>query len=1024
MKVQHWLLSFSAGLCWLLAPTGSEAQGDDGSSSKWGPWSEWKPCSRTCGVGVSYQERECQEKERPDDFCRGGNRIYRTCNIQDCPEGSRDFRLEQCEAFNNRIVDGQRFKWVPYIPVNGKCVLNCMPKGEYFFMRWADKVVDGTTCNIDTYDICVDGRCEKLGCDLILNSNAKEDKCRVCNGKGQNCKTQKGVNKEEGDGYKEILTIPASATNIDIQEMAPSTHFLALSDVFRNYFFNGGYLIKNPAKYKVAGTVFTYERTRFGQERIFALGPTTVPVQVEVLFMEGEKNPGISYEYSVPNSVVIDPKPSQFSWRTGEFDKCSKTCAGGERKRRVFCVRDDNGEEVSDSDCAEDQKPSHKKRCNTQPCPSSWFVSAWSACSTTCGQGKQVRRVHCQRAVEGGETAIISDDQCSDPKPITMRACHMEKNCPEWSMGQWSSCSASCGMGNKYRNVTCEAFETGAILPQESCDLASKPKETEKCNPGPCTVTWLASNWSECYPKCGKGMSTRMVYCVGIANNEEKYPDELCDISSRPISKKECLSKTPCPAMWHASQWSRCTATCGLGMQMRNVLCAKREGAKTLRIMPSDQCKREQEMSKIQKCSVRPCQAGWYIYPWEPCSKSCGQGVRQRSVKCFADSKEDIEEKWCKAEDKPVSEEICVEKECEVPVTVTTTEIITTTEPTTQKITTVNTMTKVINTAAETTTVPPLTTPETTTEPPLPTRETTTVPPLTTPESTTVPPSTTPETTTVPPLTTPETTTVSPPTAPETTTVPPSTTPETTTVPPTTARKLQAAQIVQPPKDTMAYVGTEVLFRCRATGYPAPVISWRKGAVPVSSLDSERIQILKNGDLRIIDIKQKDNDVYSCFATNWVGPMHTVEARLAVIVPVSISVSPKNKTVSPGEDVKITCKSGGVPSPIVEWYKDNSLISKQGRVRVSRTDVVISQVQPSDSGYYQCSGRNNYSGASDQMYLYVVKREEPTEPPYKCEDNPAIAHCQIVRRVNYCCIPYYKKACCKTCEDLLPSCDY
>lgn len=174
---------------------------------------------------------------------------------------------------------------------------------------------------------------------------------------------------------------------------------------------------------------------------------------------------------------------------------------------------------------------------------------------------------------------------------------------------------------------------------------------------------------------------------------------------------------------------------------------------------------------------------------------------------------------------------------------------------------------------------------------------------------------------------------------------------------------------------SVAYVGTEVLFRCRATGYPAPVISWRKGAVPVSSLDSERIQILKNGDLRIIDIKQKDNDVYSCFATNWVGPMHTVEARLAVIVPVSISVSPKNKTVSPGEDVKITCKSGGVPSPIVEWYKDNSLITKQGRVRVSRTDVVISQVQPSDSGYYQCSGRNNYSGASDQMYLNVVKRE-------------------------------------------------
>lgn len=82
----------------------------------------------------------------------------------------------------------------------------------------------------------------------------------------------------------------------------------------------------------------------------------------------------------------------------------------------------------------------------------SWFVSAWSACSTTCGQGKQVRRVHCQRAVEGGETAIISDDLCSDPKPITMRACHMEKNCPKWSMGQWSSvCTCSCLSWKKKR---------------------------------------------------------------------------------------------------------------------------------------------------------------------------------------------------------------------------------------------------------------------------------------------------------------------------------------------------------------------------------------------------------------------------------------------------------------------------------------------------------------------------------------------------------------------------------------------
>lgn len=43
----------------------SQGQSDD----KWGPWSEWSPCSRTCGVGVTYQERECFEKEKCDLIC-------------------------------------------------------------------------------------------------------------------------------------------------------------------------------------------------------------------------------------------------------------------------------------------------------------------------------------------------------------------------------------------------------------------------------------------------------------------------------------------------------------------------------------------------------------------------------------------------------------------------------------------------------------------------------------------------------------------------------------------------------------------------------------------------------------------------------------------------------------------------------------------------------------------------------------------------------------------------------------------
>lgn len=62
----------------------------------------------------------------------------------------------------------------------------------------------------------------------------------------------------------------------------------------------------------------------------------------------------------------------------------------------------------------------------------------------------------------------------------------------------------------------------------------------------------------------------------------------------------------------------QCTATCGVGMQMRNVYCATREGPKMLRILTTNQCANETKIKGMQMCSVRPCQAGWYIHPWEP----------------------------------------------------------------------------------------------------------------------------------------------------------------------------------------------------------------------------------------------------------------------------------------------------------------------------------------------------------------------------------------------------------------------
>lgn len=40
-----------------------------------------------------------------------------------------------------------------------KCALNCMPKGERFYYRHRDQVVDGTLCDDESLNVCVDGKC-------------------------------------------------------------------------------------------------------------------------------------------------------------------------------------------------------------------------------------------------------------------------------------------------------------------------------------------------------------------------------------------------------------------------------------------------------------------------------------------------------------------------------------------------------------------------------------------------------------------------------------------------------------------------------------------------------------------------------------------------------------------------------------------------------------------------------------------------------------------------------------------------
>ncbi|XP_070542700.1 ADAMTS-like protein 5 isoform X2 [Ptychodera flava] len=274
--------------------------------STWASWTVWSPCSRTCGGGVSMRTRNCITRyhyELNQLACLGDDRQFKACNWQACPDSSQSFRELQCSLHNGRDVLGQVVNdWVPYLDGNLPCVLQCYSTEHWIYYNFG-KVLDGTPCSSETLDMCIAGNCVYVGCDGVLGSNKTEDMCRVCGGNGEECNHHKYVYQNDFPpsgrlGYNEITKIPKGATHIEI--MDKSRNYLAIMEN-EKYILNGDWMINWPGKYVAAGTSLYYERTPDDHEKIIALGPTDEDIHVMVLFRE--RNPGVEYQYWLPQSL-------------------------------------------------------------------------------------------------------------------------------------------------------------------------------------------------------------------------------------------------------------------------------------------------------------------------------------------------------------------------------------------------------------------------------------------------------------------------------------------------------------------------------------------------------------------------------------------------------------------------------------------------------------------------------------------------------------------------------------------------
>ena len=74
---------------------------------QWGLWSQWTPCSKTCGTGVTIRNRYCNNPapENGGKPCVGDNQESRPCSLKDqCPAGKwQEIRVSHIISFTAAI---------------------------------------------------------------------------------------------------------------------------------------------------------------------------------------------------------------------------------------------------------------------------------------------------------------------------------------------------------------------------------------------------------------------------------------------------------------------------------------------------------------------------------------------------------------------------------------------------------------------------------------------------------------------------------------------------------------------------------------------------------------------------------------------------------------------------------------------------------------------------------------------------------------------------------------------------------
>ncbi|XP_038052969.1 thrombospondin type-1 domain-containing protein 7A-like [Patiria miniata] len=631
-------------------------------------WTDWGPCSRTCGKKGGMQTRTRQilaYSDMPEDSCLPESELsqLRPCNLHvscqsytwqvgawqgcigsgsvseaGCGEGAGTERREvTCEKESGMAPDesycdpaskplGQRACDVP-CPVDCKlsawsalssCSETCGPNAQRAQLQIVVRLPahGGTSCPSEADE---DGLIIRMeSCDNLPPCYSYQwfagnwTDCEVVGtdcGKGLqtsevHCGRSDGTTVEPGVCLRELLSTPPPSHQ---QCLVPCAGDCLLSD----------WTVFGPCVHDCGYTEHSgYCRMR--SRTIISIDPATDNAE--------ELCPDIT-DSDLRNYIPCDDVTFSYEWQNGTWRSCLLTegveCGPGTAHRSVLCRRSD-GTSVPDHFCQASAaiKPSMQQSCDV-PCPIDCIVSEWmdwSPCTQACGQGFRTRmRDIQQQSAHGGRDC---------PPPIDSMIC-MEMLCDEleWEVSQWGPCESidprsNCGSGAQTRTVSCKA---GDNMEEECGKRFPKPDASRGCMlpcPGDCVMTDWSDN-TPCPSPCQQNSSSKS-QIRSVIRHPTATGEQCGDLTQTVLCTEADCAGDGDQYRLVTGEWSRCKAVsgeCGTGIRQRTFNCVNAPGFP----VATHHC-RFQNLSTSETCRIPcpvTCEPGKYS-DWSSCNATCG----------------------------------------------------------------------------------------------------------------------------------------------------------------------------------------------------------------------------------------------------------------------------------------------------------------------------------------------------------------------------------------------------------------